>query len=78
MIDEMRSTVADFLLRSTDTLSKMKAKYKKEILNRAKLSPKGKEEMKSATTLSSAFNSRDNDDISVMSLEDDCNNSSKC
>ena len=78
MIDEMRSTVADFLQHSTNTLSKMKAKYKKELLKRTKLWPKGKDELKSATTLSSAFNSRDNDDISVMSLEGDCNNSSKC
>lgn len=78
MVEEMRSTVADFLEHSTDTLRKMKSKYKKALLIRAKLSPKGIREVNSPATASSALNSKEDDDISVISLEDEHNDSSKC
>ena len=41
MIKEMRLTVKDFFQHSTNTLSVMKAQYKKELLKRAKRSPSG-------------------------------------
>lgn len=80
MIEEMKLTMLDFLQHSTNTLSVMKAKYKKELLRRAKHSPKGPEKLTSAFKGSSVLsNSIEDDDISVISLEDEhVNSSSKC
>ena len=78
MIEEMRFIMADFLEHSTHTLSKMKAKYKKELLKRAKHSSTGKRRPESTSTVSSVLKSKRDDDISVISLEDDCNTGSKC
>lgn len=77
MIEEMSLTVADFVQHSTNTLSKMKAKYKKEILKRARHSTRGLKRLKSPITSSLESNLTKEDDISVISLEDDDGNS-KC
>ena len=76
----MKLTVTDFLQHSTNTLRLMKAKYEKELLRRAKHSRKGPEEITSALKGSSDMsNTKEDDDISVISLEDDLDNrSSKC
>lgn len=77
MIEEIRLTVADFVQHSTNTSSKMKAKYKKEILKRARHSTRGLKRLKSPITSSLESNLTKEDDISVISLEDDDGNS-KC
>ena len=78
MIKEMRLTVKDFCQHSTNTLSVMKAKYKKELLKRAKHSPMREKRIFSTSTVSSAFKSKEVDDISVINLENNKNEDSKC
>ena len=77
MIKEMRLTVKDFCQHSTNTLSVMKAKYKKE-LKRAKYSSMRENRIFSTSTVSSAFKSKEVVDISVINLENNKNEDSKC
>ena len=69
MIKEMRLTVKDFCQHSTNTLSVMKAKYKKELLKRAKHSSVGEKRIFSTSTVSSIFKSKEVFDISLINLE---------
>ena len=78
MIKEMRLTVKDFCQNSTNTPSVMKAKYKKELLKRVKHSSMREERIFSTSTVSSAFKSKEVVDISVINLENDKNEDSKC
>ena len=56
----------------------MKAKYKKELLKRAKHSLMTENRIFSTSTVSSAFKSKEVFDISVISLENNKNEDSKC
>ena len=78
MIKEMRLTVKDFCQHSTNSLSVMKAKYKRELLKRAKHSSMREESIFSTCTVSSAFKSKEVVDFSVINLENDKNEDSKC
>ena len=78
MIKEMRLTVKDFFQHSTNTLSVMKAQYKKELLKRAKHSSIREKRIFSTSTVSSAFKSKEVVDISVINVENNKNEDSKC
>ena len=78
MIKEMRLTVKDFCQHSTNTVSVMKTKYKKELLKRAKHSSMREKRIFSTSTVSSAFKSKEVVDISVINLENYKNEYSKC
>lgn len=69
MIKEIRLTVEDFWQHSTNILSVMKAKCKKELLKRAENSSMGEKRIFSTSTVSSIFNPKEVVDISVVNLE---------
>ena len=81
MIEEMRSIVEDFFQRAIKSLKKMKTKHKKELLKYARLAPVKSEKRTSTLTNSSFIRSKNNlndDDISVIDLEDLRLSSAKC
>lgn len=78
MIKEMRLTVQDFCQHSTNTLIVMKAKYKKELLKRAKHSSMEKKRVFSTSSVSSILKSKEVVDISVINLENNKNQDSEC
>lgn len=78
MIEEMRLIVEDFFQHSIKTLTKLRKKHKKEILKYAKLEPKRTKKRVSTMSGSTTIHSRDDDDISVIALEDLHLKSTKC
>ena len=81
MIEEMRSIVEDFFQHEIKSLKKMKTKHKKELQKYVKFAPAKSEKRTSTITNSSFIHSKNNlndDDISVIDLEDLRLNSAKC
>ena len=68
----------DFWQHSTNTLRVMKAMYKKELLKHAKHSSRGEKRIFSTSKVSSIFNSKEVVDISVVNLENNKDEDSKC
>ena len=80
-VEEMRLIMDEFFQQTIKSLKKMKAKHMKELLKYAKFAPARSEKRTSMLTNSSFINSRNNlneDDISVIELEDLRLNSAKC
>ena len=73
----MRLTVKDFCQHSTNTVSVMKAKYKKELLKRAKHSSVGEKRIFSTSTVFLDFQPKEVVDISVVNLENNKDEDSK-
>jgi len=72
-IEEMRLIVEDFFQHTIKSLKQMKTKHKKEVLKYARFAPAMSEKRRSTLTNSSFIHSRNNlndDDISVIELED--------
>lgn len=81
IVEEMRLIMDEFFQQTIKSLKKMKAKHKKELLKYVKSAPARSEKRTSMLTNSSFINSRNNlneDDISVIELEDLRLNSTKC
>jgi len=73
MIEEMRLIVEDFFQRAIMSLKQMKTKHKKELLKYARFVPAMREKRRYSITNSSIIDSSNNlndDDISVIELED--------
>jgi len=73
MIEDMRLIVEDFFQHTIKSLKQMKTKHKKEVLKYARFAPAMSEKRRSTLTNSSFIHSRNtlnDDDISVIELED--------
>ena len=78
MIEEMRLIVEDFFQHSIKTLTKLRNKHKKELLRYARLDSSRTKKRVSTMSGSSNLHSKDDDDISVIALEDFHLKSTKC
>lgn len=82
MIEELRSIVEDFFQHAIKSLKKMKTKHKKELLEYARFAPAKSAEKRTSTLTNSSFmhskNNLNDDDISVIDLEDLRLSSAKC
>ena len=82
MTEEMRLIVDDFFQHIIKSLGKMRTKHKKELLKYARFAPARSAKKRTSTLTNSSFihsrNNLNDDDISVIDLEDLRLSSAKC